>query len=70
MYRTYIPFSWRPWKERTADMNSPVRSRDAEDDIDIIIDDDEGEDAAAADAYGISWGLCNDYGIGFQHTTL
>ena len=41
-------------------MNSPVRSRDAEDDIDIIIDDDEGEDAAAADAYGISWGLCKE----------
>ena len=51
-------------------MNSPVRSRDADDDIDIIIDDDEGEDAAAADAYGISWGLCKDYGIGFKHTTL
>ena len=58
----YIPFSWRPWNERTTLKNSPVRSRDA-DDIDIIIDDDDaGEDAAAAaDAYGISWGLCKDH---------
>ena len=46
------PLSCRPWKDRTAAMNSPVRSRDADDDIMGFISDD-GEDAAA-DAYGIS----------------
>ena len=46
------PLSCLPWKERTALMNSPVRSRDADDDIMGFISDD-GEEAAA-DANGIS----------------
>ena len=45
------PLSCLPWKERTALMNSPVRSRDADEDIIGPISD--GEDAAA-DANGIS----------------
>ena len=50
------PLSCLPWKERTAAMNSPVRSRDAADEDmwppGLLISD--GEDADAADWNGIS----------------